>query len=355
MTTWNSMKDWAESDALVKNWAYSKWPTDEDTRATYVSHLRYLTRELKVDPKEFLMLLDGQPSQLTKNVRQHLERLAKTKNRKAGNERAALTSFLNFHNDRPQKFVLAVDIKRRKLWARPAWGLEEFQKILSYTYHPYRPALVLAAMAGQGRKEICYINEHLEEVQPVRGVPAAVQIQMPIRKEGEEGYTVVLPAQEWGEYMKNAPIRTTTGAIMHRIDLSHHVDAACKRAGIKVKGTGFHVLRSIYRTVGKSKPYPAVDPETLEQNMGHKERLGYDRSDRGIENIKSRAKAMIPYWEYFRRGGPPTVSKEELDERDKTVTALQNELTSLKKQVDEYLAGPEPDHDPEAEIPNDVE
>jgi hypothetical protein len=259
---------------------------------------------------------DGEDNQLFADLKKKiLIPISNTKYRKAANMRAAVTSFVNYHSKRPQKFVLNIELKPSEKWERPAWTLKEFSKVLGECNRKYRPLFRLGAMVGFGRKELEYLNQHLKDVNPVTdaaGSPTTqgVYLEIPGRKQNSRSWKALLPKREIEELQTTGPILTTWGTPVDVFDLTQQFTRSCERAGIHTKGTSTHVIRSVFRTVGGS----LVPERYLEWNMGHFDRYHYDRNN---ELLKERAEAMQPLWDYTRRGGPPTVNREEVDESNR--------------------------------------
>jgi hypothetical protein len=324
-----------EANPNVKTWLEKDF-SDPATRDGYAWHLREVSEALNVKPDEFMELLKNTENNvLFGELKRHLIEVAKIKPRKAGNMRAAVTRYVRYWSNRPEKFNLAIPLKKKPKFDRPAWGLEEFRKILSYTNPRYRLLFTIAAMAGFGRKEIVYFNNHLDDVKPIPDMAEAVYLTMPARKSNDSLWKAVLPAKEVEELRRNGPVVTSWGTAIHKFNVPQQFKRATQRANIAVDGTASHVLRAIFRTVGGSVQ-PTIPEKWLEWSLGHFDKYHYDRSN---ERLKERAEALMPLWEHFRRGGPPTASRTEVeqlrkqleDERQKHSMDLSKVLLAVEK------------------------
>ena len=325
----------------AKDWLENKF-RDDRTRELYAWSLREVCELLKIKPDDLMALQnDGADNQLFAALKKALISISNVKYRKAANMRAAVTSYVNYQSKRPQKFVLNIELKPKEKWERPAWTLKEFNKVLGECNRKYRPLFRLGSMVGFGRKELEYLNQHLKEVKPVTdaaGDPVAegVYLEMPGRKQNSAKWKAVLPKRETKELQASGPILTTWKTPLDVFDLTQQFTRSCERAGIHTKGTSSHVIRSVFRTVGGS----LVPEKFLEWNMGHFDRYHYDRNN---ELLKERAEAMLPLWDYIRRGGPATVNREEAEEENRElrerIKKLESEITpeAVKGWVEAYL------------------
>ena len=157
-------------------------------------------------------------------------------------------------------------------------------------------------MCGFGRMELTYLNQHLNEVKEVPEVPEARYLEMKGRKSNTRTWKAILPAKEIQELKE--PLKTTWGGFIGQFNLTQQFNRATKLAHLRVMGTGAHVMRSIFRTVGGNANIPE---KILEQQMGHFDKYHYDRSH---EDLPRRAQAIIPLWEYFRHG-PAVATADE--------------------------------------------
>jgi integrase len=273
---------------------------------------------------------------------------------KARSEKAALTRFVQFYNDRPQTFQFNASISQQPKYDHVQWGREEFLHIMSFVHRKYRPIFQLGVMSGQGRKELVYLNNHIDEVKDVSEVKGAVMLDgMPPRKPKGSGkqrkWIAIYPKQEFNEFKKTAPIKKQLRDPITKVhepitvgELTDAFAAALKRAGPEydVLGTGSHVLRSIFETCGLSQPPGGVnvDERYLNQNMGHASRDGmqYDQTAKRLMNVQERARALIPLWDFFRNG-PKVASSTQLEEMkeeyDRKIAGLQKEHTELVERI----------------------
>jgi len=331
LTSATTVKAWLEKHPDVEAWIKGKF-TDEATATNYAYNLMVLSRDLKVEPKKFMSIMDGGP--LFKRVKQHLEGMSRTNSRKAGNMKYALQGYLNYHSERPDRFRLNLDLEVKQKWERPAWGLPEYEKVFSYLTPKYRPLFRLQVMTGLGGKEAVYLNKHFDKVVPVPDVSGAMMLpNIPSRKKGTDKWTAVLPEPEFLEFKNTAPLKTFRGNMVSVLDLTSTFRRATDRAGLRIVGTNQHIGRSIFTTVAKSKPEPNVDNEYIELNLGHMDKMHYDRSQSSLPKIQERARELQKYWEYVRRGGPSTATGEDLKQRDEMIEELRREQEKMRTQI----------------------
>ena len=302
--------------------------SDDGTREVYGWHLNSICVKLNVAPDDFLKLLDNGPSPLFLKLKQHLTALSKDgHSSKALQIKAAVQNFCQSYNDRPQKFVLDIPVKVKKTFERPYWALQEFERIMARVNYRYEPLFRIGGMVGLGRKELIYLNDHLEDLKSVPGVPEAYWINMPARKSNEDYWKAILPVKEVDKFKRKGRLITSWGTPMREFNLTEQFARACKRADMRVKGTGVHVLRSVFRTVGSNANIPEKE---LEQNMGHFDKYHYDRTH---EDLTKRAQALIPLWQYFRQGGAPYLRKD-----DEEVETLKEELELQKVVIGDLIS-----------------
>lgn len=320
----------------VRKWLAEKFH-DDATRDQYGWQLLTVCKELKVEPEDLLPLAENKPSKLFRKIRDHLENYGN--NGEAGKAikmKCAIASFVDKYNENPIPFKLNIKIKSKPKWERPPWKLKEWQKVFHHINHRYRPLFEIGAMCGLGRRELVYLNSHLDKVKPVpdvadpvthRLIPSeAVYLEIPPRKSNSNNYKAILPRKEYDDL--KGPLKTTHGGMITEINLTQQFNRATQRAGMTVKGTGSHIMRAIFRSVGGNAD---IAEKYLEWQMGHFEKYHYDRNH---EDIEQRAKAFLPLWSYFREG-PQVASRKEI-EQIKTASEQQvaQVTTDLKQQID---------------------
>ena len=319
----NSVAGFADEHLKVKRWLKQDF-SDNPTRNVYGWCLRQGCEALKIEPDQLLKLMDSGPSKLFLRIKQHLIALSKSHPRKAAQIKSSMTRFVEFYNDRPTKFMLDVPLKLKGTWKRPYWGLKEFNQVKMEVNYRYRPLFEIGAMAGLGRRELVYLNEHLDEIEPVPDVPEACYLEIPARKSNDRYWKPILPAAEIQQFKAKGKLMTTWGTPIGRFNLTEQFHRACKRANLRTLGTGVHVLRSVFRTVGGNAD---INEKILEQNMGHFDRYHYDRSH---EDLPKRAQALLPLWQYFRQGGAPYVRTEENKALLERMTELERNLENAR-------------------------
>lgn len=329
MPLMGTVEELANKNSKVKKWLRAAFK-DDGTRNVYGWHLYAVCHKLNVPPDSFLKLLNNGPSPLFLKLKQYLTALSKNHSRKALQIKASVQNFCQYYNDRPQQFRLAIPIQVKATYERPYWAMEEFERVLMEVNPRYRPLLRIGAMVGFGRKELIYLNEHLGDLKPVPGVPEAEWISIPARKSNERFWKAILPAKEAEELRRKGQVMTTWDTPIGEFNVTEQFHRACKRADMRVKGTGVHVLRSIFRTVGGNANIP---DKILEQNMGHFDRYHYDRTH---EDLTKRATGLMPLWDYFRRGGPEVAQSKDLEQTkgdlEKMQATVQNLEQALEKQ-----------------------
>lgn len=317
-----------EENPKVNKWIQASFH-DDGTRNVYCWHLAEITAEMKLrSPDAFLKLDPNRSSTLYVRLKQHLIELSQQHPRKASQMKAAIQKFCRFHSNRPGKFTMDIPLKMKATYQRPYWTLKELQQVLSCLTLSYRPLVWIGAMSGLGRKELVYLNQHLEEAKPVPTFEKeAYYLDFPARKSNERFWKAILPAKELEKLKARGPFKTTQKTEVDELNLTQQFRVATKRAEMQVTGTGIHVLRSIFESVGHNAGIPE---DVLQENMGHViDKLHYNRTD---QDLPRRAKALIPLWEYFRRGGPEAAQSHELEKTKvqvEEVSAKNKELTDL--------------------------
>lgn len=340
-------QQWIDARPNVVKWLKAKF-SDADTARLYGTSLKYLCDALKVEPDDFLIFLNGEESDLIERTRTHLEMLSHEHPGKARCEKAALESYLKKWNKKANEFKFNVELTRKQILEHPSWGREEFEKIISFIFPHYRAAFRLAVMSGFGRREILWLNAHLEDVKPVPNVPEAVMLpNIPPRKRNNKKWVAIMPSREFEEFKKNAPMKTIRGTTPKGYDLTYAFKHGCKEAGLNIPGTSGHVLRSIFETVGLSKPPggAGIDERFLEMNMGHQKGMQYDQTHKRSIDVEARARALVPLWEFFRTG-PAIASKNDLATRDRTIETLQRQVDEMRGWMETIFAKSQIDSQP---------
>jgi len=316
-----SVQDFADNNPSVQKWLIEGFH-DDGTREVYGWHLSSICLKLEATPDDFLKIRPNVSSPLFLKLKQHLIALSNDgHSSKALQEKAAVQNYCQFHNDQPGKFELNIKVKVKKTFERPYWALQQFNQVMRDVNPRYRPLFQIGAMVGFGRKELIYLNDHLEDLKSVPHVPDAYWINMPARKSNEDYWKAILPAKELDEFKKKGRLITSWGTPMREFNLTEQFARACKRSEMRTKGTGVHILRSVFRTVGSNANVP---DKILEQNMGH---MGvYDRTH---EDLTKRAQALIPLWQYFREGGAPYLRKDEMAKENEE---LKERIKTLEKE-----------------------
>jgi len=319
-----TLQEYGEKHPKVKKWLSEAF-RDDGTRNVYGWHLKAVCNDLKVQPEQLLKLANNGPSPLYLKIKHHLVALSNDgKSRKSSEMKSAISNFVDHYNEHPSKFKLNVPIQVQSKWERPYWTLNEWEQVLDQINYKYQRLFKIGVMCGFGRMELVYLNQHLNEIKPVPEVPEAYYLEMQGRKSNTRKWKAILPAKEIQEL--KGPMKTTWGGLIGQFNLTEQFNRATKRANMRVKGTGVHVMRSIFRTVGGNA---GIDEKILEQQMGHFDKYHYDRSH---EDLPRRANALIPLWDYFRTG-PPVATSKEVDTLAEENKQLKEEYARAKEEI----------------------
>lgn len=316
------------ADPTIQEWLTS---LHNATRVSYEADLYAVIRlGMKQSGTEFLASIQADPKTVSKKIKSFINQtINKYDGRNAARKKAALISFLNYHE--VELPLSGLKIRRGKPPAHPLMTWETADKIINLVDNKYKPVFEIMRW-GVDAERFVEANNNLKtisEVQRQLGDERNDWIRIPFnegRKVQTDPFYVLVP-REVGKYLpvraiKNQPVK-------NKWNIHHQWRCALKRAGLPVNGEyGAHNLRSCWITEATKR---GLDPVLRQFQLGHTvDAMNYQRI---TQDSKFVTEAFRKAW---NRELPATI--EQLQARDTTISNLTNiTRTLLQDQLNEAI------------------
>ncbi|MGA8858054.1 MAG: hypothetical protein WB643_12935, partial [Candidatus Bathyarchaeia archaeon] len=300
------------------------------TRGYYAKRLfQFLRGE---EPKLFIERALKNPRTVTIEIKGKVaETAAKHGASSAFHMRAAVKSFLDYYETGVH---VNSKVKIRRKWQKPYLSWQDAERIIAKCREPYETVFRFMLWSGLGSDEVLEINSsakiQADITKQVKAGKDYVIIDLEPRKQTLTRYFTAVPKL----YLPIFPVHTLDyrirgNKLITRQVLEDRFRKAARQVGLYELGMGPHTLRSVFTS---QCAMAGVRESVCEFMKGHGagDKYGYSRE---VLNEDYVVKELRKLW------APTIVTKDALDQRDKTIEQLQTELNALKGQFETILKG----------------
>lgn len=316
--------EWSKQHPEIMKWLTSAGikPRTQKNYRRFI--YRFLTEQMPMTPKNFLAFALEDRRKFLVDVKTKLGEVPSVS--VAGNMKAAINSFLDFHEADVQ---ILNKIKRRKVWKRKELAWQDAQRIITRMKGPYANVCRFMAVSGLGWDEFKEINEskqiQADIAKQMKNEKPYVRIDLTPRKNNADFWYCLVPKK----YVPELPANTLDygdrgGQLLKQSDLSAHWRNAGKGLDLWVHGSGPHLLRSVFKSTCRKIGIP--DP-AIEGQLGHSDSMNYGREWQDEAYV---AKALEKFWDFIETGVSTEVHAD-IAELQKENLKLREEIEELKK------------------------
>jgi hypothetical protein len=311
---------WAEQNPEI-----FKWLASAEIKPRTVSNYRrliyrFLTQHMKMTAKDFLALALSDRRKFLIDVKTQLGQIKSVA--LAFNMKASVNSFLAFYEADVQ---IVNKIKRRKVWKRKELAWQDAQRIIGRLKQPYAGVCRFMPVGGLGWDEFKEINESKEiqaDIAKQMGNDESyIRLDLTPRKLNVDFWYALIPKK----YLPSLPAKTHNwykdrgGKLLTQSDVGAQWRYAAKELGLWEKGSGPHLLRSVFMSTCRKIGVP--DP-AIEGQLGHHDAMNYGREWQDEEYV---TKELSKFWNFVETGVTTEIHGE--------VRSLEAENRDLKERL----------------------
>jgi len=288
---------WAKENPEIVKWLGSS-DIKPRTQKNYRQLMyRFLTEHMKMTPKDFLASALEDRRTFLIDVKTKLGAIQSVA--VAFNMKAAVNSFLDFHEADVQ---ITNKIKRRKVWKRKELAWQDAQRIIGRLKEPYAGICRFMLIGGLGFDEFKEINEseqlQAEIAKQMGNDKPYVRLDLTPRKLNVDFWYALVPKK----YLPSLPAKTHAwykdrgGKLVTQSDVGAQWRTAAKQLDLWEKGSGPHLLRSVFKSTCRKIGVP--DP-AIEGQLGHHDPLNYGREWQDEAYV---TKELSKFWDFVETG-----------------------------------------------------
>jgi len=277
-------------------------------------------------------LTQGEVRDMRPNMQGRINKLSESSASQKKRIDASIRSFFDCNNGPLPKLKKATfeDMDRSK--KADFMELDEAKQIIAATKQPYKTLFQAALFSALGQDELLQLAKQWPAIQN-QLKEDVVKVEFARRKSNPQPYYVYLPSNIFSELKsKKEPFKTGKGAPIYGYDIRQTFHRSQKRDGVSKRITP-HNFRDLWRTLASKSD---LKQDVAEFLMGHQiDPLGYNqiyKDEAFVKNEWLKLRAFIA-------GGPPTATRNELIERDKTIQQMQNQIDALQGQYETIMKG----------------